>query len=114
MALLLASIFELKGGNRKTLNGSLGALLLLRILHVEVGLLGPQFSLDWKTHRIFRHAGVCRRYGRVRGVSGQELLGLLKNWMCENLSSSRAGAFIEEARTLIAELKQEQAVRWKP
>jgi len=41
LALLLASIVELNGGNRKVLNGSLGALLLLRILHVELGLMGP-------------------------------------------------------------------------
>jgi hypothetical protein len=36
------SLFGLNGGNRKVLNGSLAALLLLRILHVELGLTGPK------------------------------------------------------------------------
>jgi MAPEG family len=40
LALLLAGIVELNGGNRKTLNTALGVLLLLRILHVEFGLKG--------------------------------------------------------------------------
>ena len=42
LALLLAGVVELNGGNRKALNGALGVLLLLRILHVEFGLLGPK------------------------------------------------------------------------
>lgn len=41
IALFLASVVELNGGNRKVLSGSLAALLLLRILHVELGLMGP-------------------------------------------------------------------------
>jgi uncharacterized membrane protein YecN with MAPEG domain len=41
LALLLAGIVELNGGNRKALNTALGVLLLLRILHVEFGLKGP-------------------------------------------------------------------------
>jgi uncharacterized membrane protein YecN with MAPEG domain len=41
LALLLAGIVELNGGNRKALNAALGALLLFRILHVEFGLKGP-------------------------------------------------------------------------
>ena len=42
IALLLAAVVELNGGNRKVLNGSLGALLVVRILHVELGLRGPK------------------------------------------------------------------------
>lgn len=38
LALLLAAIVELNGGNRKVLNGGLAALLVFRILHVEFGL----------------------------------------------------------------------------
>ena len=41
LALLLAGIVELNGGNRKVLNGALGALLLIRIVHVEFGLKAP-------------------------------------------------------------------------
>jgi len=39
-ALLLASIVELNGGNRKVLNSVLAALFLLRVGHAEFGLLG--------------------------------------------------------------------------
>lgn len=42
LALLLAGVVELNGGNRKILNGALGTLLLLRIIHVEFGLLSPK------------------------------------------------------------------------
>ena len=38
--LFLALAVELNGGNRKALNGSLAALLLLRILYVKLGLMG--------------------------------------------------------------------------
>jgi uncharacterized membrane protein YecN with MAPEG domain len=41
LALLLATVVELNGGDRRVLNGSLGALFFLRILHVELGLRGP-------------------------------------------------------------------------
>ena len=41
LALLLAGIVELNGGDRKALNTALGVLLLLRIVHVEFGLKGP-------------------------------------------------------------------------
>ena len=38
MALLVAAIVELNGGNRKVLSSGLAALLLFRILHVEYGI----------------------------------------------------------------------------
>ncbi len=38
MSLIAAAIVELNGGNRKILNGGLAALLLFRILHVELGM----------------------------------------------------------------------------
>lgn len=41
LALLLAAVVELNGGDRKVLNTALGALLFVRILHVEFGLKVP-------------------------------------------------------------------------
>jgi uncharacterized membrane protein YecN with MAPEG domain len=41
LALLLATVVEFNGGDRRVLSGSLGALFVLRILHVEFGLRGP-------------------------------------------------------------------------
>ena len=41
LALLLAAIVELNGGDRTVLHSSLGALLLFRVLHVEFGFSGP-------------------------------------------------------------------------
>lgn len=41
LALLLAGVAELNGANRRALNVALGALLALRILHVEFGLKAP-------------------------------------------------------------------------
>lgn len=64
LALLLASIVELNGGNRKVLNGSLGALLLLRILHVELGMLGPNASSDG------RRIGYYGTLGFIGGMAG--------------------------------------------
>ncbi|KAI1402231.1 membrane-associated, eicosanoid/glutathione metabolism protein [Hypoxylon fuscum] len=39
LALMLAAFAELNGGNRKTITGLLSALLTLRILHAEAGLI---------------------------------------------------------------------------
>lgn len=36
---MLAAFAELNGGNRKTITGLLSALLTLRILHAEAGLI---------------------------------------------------------------------------
>jgi uncharacterized protein len=41
IALFLASVVDLNGGNRNVLGGSLAALLL-RILHIELSLVGPK------------------------------------------------------------------------
>ncbi|EXJ64345.1 hypothetical protein A1O7_00681 [Cladophialophora yegresii CBS 114405] len=38
LSLLVASIVEMNGGDRKVLTGSLAALLFFRIVHVEFGL----------------------------------------------------------------------------
>ena len=38
LALLMGAIVEMNGGDRKVLSGSFAALLLFRILHVELGL----------------------------------------------------------------------------
>jgi uncharacterized protein len=38
LALLMGAIVEMNGGNRKALTGGFAALLLARILHVELGL----------------------------------------------------------------------------
>ena len=63
-ALLLAGVVELNGGNRKVLNGALGALLLLRILHVEFGLLGP------KNVAFGRPVGYFGTQGYIAGMAG--------------------------------------------
>jgi uncharacterized membrane protein YecN with MAPEG domain len=39
-ALILAAAAEINGGSRKVINYSLAALLVLRIMHVEIGLYG--------------------------------------------------------------------------
>lgn len=40
MALLLGAIVEMNGGNRRALTGGFAALLVARLLHVELGLRG--------------------------------------------------------------------------
>lgn len=64
LALLLASVVELNGGNRKVLNSALSALLLLRILHVEFGLLGP------KNNALRRPVGYFGTQGYMAGMAG--------------------------------------------
>ena len=63
-ALLLAGVVELNGGNRKALNSALGVLLLLRILHVEFGLLGP------KNIAFGRPVGYFGTQGYMAGMAG--------------------------------------------
>lgn len=55
---------ELNGGNRKVLVGSLDALLLLRILYVELGLLGP------KSLSTGRPIGYFGTLGFIGGMAG--------------------------------------------
>jgi uncharacterized membrane protein YecN with MAPEG domain len=64
LALLLASVVELNGGNRKVINSALSALLLLRILHVEFGLLGP------KNNAFRRPVGYFGTQGYIAGMAG--------------------------------------------
>ncbi|KAI1617310.1 membrane-associated, eicosanoid/glutathione metabolism protein [Exophiala viscosa] len=64
MALLVAAIAEANGGNRRTITGSLAALLLFRIVHVELGLKS-QGSLGWG-----RPIGYFGTLGFVAGMSG--------------------------------------------
>lgn len=64
LALLLGAVVELNGGNRKALTGGFAALLLFRILHVELGLrakdtMGPGRSIG--------HTGTL---GFVMGMAG--------------------------------------------
>lgn len=40
IAILIATIAELNGANKKALNYGLAVLLFLRVMHVEMGLLG--------------------------------------------------------------------------
>ena len=40
LALLMGAIVEMNGGDRRVLSGSFAALLLFRMLHVELGLRG--------------------------------------------------------------------------
>ncbi|ETN45492.1 uncharacterized protein HMPREF1541_09324 [Cyphellophora europaea CBS 101466] len=40
LALLLGAIVEMNGGNRRVLTGGFAALLLARMLHVELGIRG--------------------------------------------------------------------------
>lgn len=63
-ALLLAGVVELNGGDRKTLNGALAALLLVRILHVEFGLRGP------KNMAVGRPIGYFGTQGFIAGMAG--------------------------------------------
>ncbi|OCT53799.1 putative membrane-associated protein in eicosanoid and glutathione metabolism protein [Cladophialophora carrionii] len=46
LALLVASIVEMNGGDRQVLTGSLAALLFFRIAHVELGLKAER-ALGW-------------------------------------------------------------------
>lgn len=45
IALVLAAVAELNGANKKILNYTLGTLLVLRVLHAELGLRGKEDSV---------------------------------------------------------------------
>lgn len=72
LALLLAAIVELNGGNRRILNGSLAALLVLRVAHVELGLRGPKST----------------SFGRALGFAGT--MGFIGGWLDMPPTWSRA------------------------
>lgn len=63
LALLGAAIVELNGGNRKILNGGLAALLLFRIMHVELGMHGANAN---GPGRLIGHLGTA---GFLGGMS---------------------------------------------
>ena len=46
LAFTLTAIAELNGANRKILNYSMAALLVLRVIHVELGLKGKD-TVGW-------------------------------------------------------------------
>ena len=64
LALFLAAVVELNGGNRKVLNGALAVLLACRIAHVEFGLRGPGATAN---ARLIGHAGT---QGFLAGMAG--------------------------------------------
>ena len=73
-ALILAGIVELNGGNRKVLTGSLAALLVFRILHVELGLRGKDAAAR---PRLIGHLGTA---GFLAGMSGYALYLVKGYW----------------------------------
>ena len=78
LGLLLASVVELNGGNRRVLNGALAALLVLRIIYVEFGLFSPK-NLGFR-----RSVGYFGTQGYMAGMAGyavylvKGVLGLLR------------------------------------
>ncbi|KIW88762.1 uncharacterized protein Z519_10809 [Cladophialophora bantiana CBS 173.52] len=62
-ALLVASLVEINGGDRRVLAASLAALLFFRIAHVEVGLRAKE-SMGWG-----RPVGYFGTLGFVAGMS---------------------------------------------
>jgi uncharacterized membrane protein YecN with MAPEG domain len=72
MALLLAAIVELNGGNRRVLNGGLAALLLFRVLHVELGLRGEEANAKG---RLIGHAGTAGFMGGMAAYAAYLVKG---------------------------------------
>lgn len=58
MALILAGVVELNGGNRKVLTAALSALLVLRIAHVELGMRGKDYLGPGRITGFFGTQGV--------------------------------------------------------
>ena len=73
-AFLLAGIVELNGGNRKVLTGSLAALLLFRIIHVELGLRSEGAKAS---PRLYGHVGTA---GFLAGMSAYALYLVKGYW----------------------------------
>lgn len=73
-AMILAGVVELNGGNRKVLTGSLAALLLFRILHVELGLRGDNAN---GLPRLIGHVGTA---GFLAGMSTYALYLVKGYW----------------------------------
>ncbi len=69
LALFLGAVVEMNGGNRRVLTGSLAALLVCRILHVEFGIKGEdeKGNKSLGRGRVVGHAGTL---GFVLGMAG--------------------------------------------
>jgi uncharacterized membrane protein YecN with MAPEG domain len=69
LALFIGSVVELNGGSRKALTGGLAALLLFRVLHVELGLRSKDSkgTAGLGVGRIVGHFGTL---GFLVGMSG--------------------------------------------
>jgi uncharacterized membrane protein YecN with MAPEG domain len=72
LALLTAAIVELNGGNRKILNGGLAALLLFRIMHVELGLRSANASAPG---RLAGHIGTAGFLGGMSAYAAYLIKG---------------------------------------
>ena len=59
LAFIFAAVAELNGADRKILNYALATLLLLRVVHVEVGLRN-EVRMGWGMYT-FKHPGTFRR-----------------------------------------------------
>lgn len=64
LAIILAAIAELNGGNRKVLTGALSALFALRVAHAELGIRGHEGMGSG------RPVGYFGTIGTVLGLAG--------------------------------------------
>ena len=64
LALFLASVVELNGGDRRVLTGGLATLLIARIIHVELGLRAPKSTGNG------RPVGHLTSLGTILGLAG--------------------------------------------
>ena len=64
LALLLAAAVELNGGSRRVLTSGLSALLVFRILHVELGLMAKGYI------GLGRPVGYWGTVGTIAGFAG--------------------------------------------
>jgi len=96
MALLLASIVELKDDNRKVLNGMQATPLALKIVHVEFGVSwsGIREKVNW----LRRHPRILAVNGRLCLVSRKGIRGILENRQSERrlaiLRANQEGAML--------------------
>ncbi|CAJ2509985.1 Uu.00g058850.m01.CDS01 [Anthostomella pinea] len=65
LALVLAAVAELNGGNRKALTGVLGTLFVLRVLHAELGMMGNGMG----TGRPIGYFGTLATLGGLAGYA---------------------------------------------
>jgi uncharacterized membrane protein YecN with MAPEG domain len=65
IALIFAAVAELNGANKKILNYALGTLLVLRVLHAELGLRGQEDAIG-----VGRPIGYFGTQGIIAGLAG--------------------------------------------